>query len=119
MTCKQNIHEKCELEWNLSRKINLNERLLRDDILICPICQGNSIADCNNPTYDINEDMKKAVKENSNRKKEEKQGNLEKLEKQRKLENLEKQRKLEKQRNKTSIVHREPSGQCYKCSFLL
>lgn len=65
MTCKQKMHGNCEIEWNHQRKPN--NRLLRDDILVCPVCRGDSIAYCYDLTSDMNEDMKTAVQENPNR----------------------------------------------------
>jgi hypothetical protein len=65
MTCKQKIHSLCELTWNTERK--LTNRLLKDDILLCPICIGDSIAYCSQPDIDINEDIKIAVRQNPNR----------------------------------------------------
>lgn len=40
------------------------DRLLKDDILTCPVCNGDSIAYCFSPTEDVNEDIKQAVAEN-------------------------------------------------------
>ena len=66
MTCHQKIHSLCELQWNHGR-IPQADRFLKDDILICPVCKGNSIAFCNDIKTDINEDIKKAVAKNPNR----------------------------------------------------
>lgn len=65
MTCKQHIHGLCLIQWNHTRK-PLN-RFLRDDILPCPICRGDSVAYCNDPTVDINADIKAAILANPNR----------------------------------------------------
>lgn len=61
MTCKQKIDEECEIKWNHMQKPN--NRVLSDDIFICPVCKGNSIADCSDLKNDINADIKKAVQE--------------------------------------------------------
>jgi hypothetical protein len=39
-------------------------RLLKDDILTCPVCNGDSIAYCFSPDSDLNEEMKEAVAAN-------------------------------------------------------
>jgi hypothetical protein len=65
MTCHQKIHGMCELEWNHAQK--KDNRSLRDDILICPVCRGDSIAYCDDLDTDINEDMKRAVSMNPNK----------------------------------------------------
>jgi hypothetical protein len=65
MTCHQKIHGMCELEWNHNQK--KDNRVLRDDILICPVCRGDSIAYCYEPDIDINEDMKREVSNNPNK----------------------------------------------------
>jgi hypothetical protein len=86
ITCKQKIHGKCEIEWNHKQKpIN---RLLSDDILMCPVCKGDLIANCSDLTTDINADIKKAVDENPHIK-----GG--------KTKKTKKTRKTRKQRNKT------------------
>lgn len=66
MTCHQKIHGTCELKWNTDRIPQAN-RFLRDDILICPVCKGNSIAFCNDTETDINRDRKEAVAKNPDR----------------------------------------------------
>jgi hypothetical protein len=65
MSCKQKMHGNCEIEWNHSQKPN--NRLLSDDILICPVCEGNSIAYCSDLTDDMNADIKMAVQEDQYR----------------------------------------------------
>jgi hypothetical protein len=65
MTCHQKIHSKCLINWNNTRK--LNDRLLQDDILVCPVCKQDSIAYCYYPDTDINADIKEAVAEDPNR----------------------------------------------------
>jgi hypothetical protein len=60
MTCKQKMHASCELEWNQNRN-----RI--DDIIICPICNQNSIAFCHSPNTDINRDIKLELAENTDR----------------------------------------------------
>ena len=69
MTCHQKIHGMCELKWNTDRtdRIPKDSRLLSDDILICPICKGNSIAFCNDIETDMNRQIKDAVAENPDR----------------------------------------------------
>ena len=64
MTCHQNMHADCLMNSNNKRK--LNDRFLRDDILVCPVCQEDFIAFCYYPGEDINERIKEAVKKNPN-----------------------------------------------------
>ena len=66
MTCFQKIHTTCEIKWNTTR-IPQSRRLLRDDILICPVCKQDSISYCFDPTDDINKDIKDAVSQNPNK----------------------------------------------------
>ena len=101
MTCHQKMHALCELKWNNDR-IQAN-RLLKDDILICPVCKGNSIAFCNDIKTDINEDIKKAVAKNPNTRggkmsKRKSYKMKSKLKKSRKLRKLRKSRKTRKSR---------------------
>jgi hypothetical protein len=59
MTCKQHMHAQCIINWSHARKPT--GRLLKDDIYICPVCRGDSIAYCKWPNIDMNEDKKAAV----------------------------------------------------------
>ncbi len=52
MTCHQKMHGMCEITWNHNQK--KEDRFLRDDILICPVCKGDSIAYCDEPEEDVN-----------------------------------------------------------------
>jgi len=83
MTCKQKMHGICNTappgpynpdvldeqpglyKWNMDKsKAKGDARLLKDDILMCPVCNGDSIAYCYRPTNDINDFIKEAVAEN-------------------------------------------------------
>lgn len=65
MTCKQKIDEECEIKWNHTRKPY--NRVLIDDIFICPVCKGDSIADSSYLDDDINADIKEAVQKEQSR----------------------------------------------------
>ena len=59
MTCSQKVHAKCLFTWNQERKPT--NRLLSDDILICPICRQDRIAFCADLNTDVNAEIKQAV----------------------------------------------------------
>lgn len=87
MTCKQMMHSICPtapagpynpevlnaqpglIKMVMDRAAAKGDaRLLKDDILTCPVCNGDSIAYCFEPDIDVNEDIKQAVAENPMRK---------------------------------------------------
>lgn len=83
MTCHQKMHGICNTSpvgpYNpdiLSEQPGLHKmvsdkaaakgdaRLLKDDILTCPVCSRDSIANCDEPGVDLNKAMKEAVAAN-------------------------------------------------------
>lgn len=64
MTCRQKMHHTCL--WSFINRDLGRRRLLRDDMLICPVCRSNDIAFCFDTTTDLNEDIKNELKKNPN-----------------------------------------------------
>jgi hypothetical protein len=105
MTCNQQIHAMCEMTWNKERKPT--NRVLRDDILICPVCNTDSIAYCGDLPIDINTDLKEAVMNNQGMK----GGKINKKSKKNKKSRKQKTKKGKKyqkpKRNKTTRKHKK------------
>lgn len=91
MDCSQKIHNKC-LILNSIDKVKPEDRIAKDDILICPVCNGDSIALCSDLSTNINEDIITALKKNPTRK----GGKTRKTKKPRKTRKLKKTRKPKK-----------------------
>ena len=70
-------------------KVKPEDRLAKDDILICPVCNGDSIALCSDLSTNINEDIIKVVNKDPTRK----GGKTRKTKKPRKTRKLKKTRK--------------------------
>ena len=68
--CKRYMHRACLFRYsNLSyNSIKKDERLLKDDIIICPICHTDGIIYCDEPLIDMNKEIKDAVSIDPNRK---------------------------------------------------